>query len=127
MIVYLILIIFELLIGFYWLFYQYIHFLNGSILIIYLFVFPIIYFILTLKDVLKLKNYFKYFLSLIPIIGLFLFAFLKDGKTKYIENPDSSLFGWFIGFSLIRFIFFFIGFLIIIIFYNLKKNKNIIK
>lgn len=116
-------IIIELIFGFYWILILNSFLFDKLPLIFYFIVFPVVYFVFGLFDVIKNNIYKYYFLSFLPIIGFLLFSFINDGLTTAVSNPDSSIFAWFTFFSFIRFVTFIISGIVIYIVYNIRKNK----
>jgi hypothetical protein len=67
-------------------------------------VFPIVYFSLSIFDVLNRKDKkFLYFVSFLNILTLLFIGFIKDGLTTFQTNPDSSFYGWIVLISALRF------------------------
>ena len=98
-----------------------IHIFTPLVLVPYIIIFPLIYLILTLIDI--KSNWNKYFVGYIPILFNLLMTFIKDGTTTYQSNPDSSIFGWFIFFNIIRCMISTIGLLIIVVIHKIFENK----
>jgi hypothetical protein len=115
------LVLFEILIGYYWLTYQHIFYLNAIFVVCYFLINPVIYIIIAKFFKKKYLNYF----SFISILILLIVAFFRDGKTLFKDNPDSSVFGWFIAFSLYRVIIIIISIILLnLIIYLLNKLKK---
>ncbi len=119
---YLVLMFVEMLLGVYLLLFQHVLFLHMIPLLFILVICPAIYFLFTMSDIFKSRSFLPYLLSLIPLAGLLAVAFFRDGLTTFQDNPDSSMFGWFFGFSFIRIALFVLFFSTAAIVFFIRKN-----
>lgn len=115
---YIFLIVLEVLIEFYWLVFN-LHFLNNSLIYIYIIGFPLIYIIFLIIDLINKNKWYVYLLSMMPILFSVIFTFFHDGTTTFLSNPDSSLHGWFFFYNFIRIIIQIGGIIIIVLSYHI--------